>query len=160
MEQEQVSGISGNKLSDRSGLKVADPNGLMQWSDDLSVNIREIDEQHLRLIDLINSLQQAMRLGKGKEAVVSIIDELKDYTVFHFNNEEAMFEEHNYSGQVNHVAAHKKFVDTIISFEEEILSGKSSVTMEVMNFLKDWLVKHIQGVDQKYSRFFNDKGIY
>ena len=101
-----------------------------------------------------------LRTGKGQEVVLSILNELKDYTVFHFNDEEALFEEHNYSGQVKHMAAHKKFVNTIIAFEEDVLSGKSSVTMEIMDFLKDWLISHIQGDDQKYSQFFNNKGVY
>jgi methyl-accepting chemotaxis protein/hemerythrin len=148
------------KKSDRSGLKAQDRDGIMQWADDLSVNIREIDEQHLRLIDLINKLHAAMRSGKGKEATARVLDELKDYTVFHFSSEEALFEEHGYSGLVNHVAAHKAFVDKVLDFEQQILSGKSTVTMEVMNFLKDWLVKHIKGVDKKYSSFFNERGIY
>jgi methyl-accepting chemotaxis protein/hemerythrin len=153
-------GRAQHKLSDRSGLKATDPDGIMQWADDLSVNIREIDEQHLRLIDLINKLHNAMRTGKGKQATVKVLEELKDYTVFHFSTEEAMFEEHSYSGMINHVATHKSFVNKVIEFEEKILSGKAAVTMEVMNFLKDWLVKHIKGVDRKYSGFFNDRGVY
>nr|WP_155934732.1 bacteriohemerythrin [Pseudodesulfovibrio alkaliphilus] len=148
------------RQSDRSGLKAEDKDGIMQWSDDLSVNIREIDEQHLRLINLINKLHAAMRSGKGMQATAAVLDELKQYTVFHFSSEEAMFEEHGYAGQVNHVATHKAFVQKVLDFEQQILSGKSSVTMEVMNFLKDWLVKHIKGVDKKYSPFFNERGIY
>lgn len=147
-------------LSDRSGLKADDPKGLIQWADDLSVNIREIDEQHLRLINLINELQSAMASGKGKEAISEVLRELKEYTVFHFSHEEAMFEEHKYPGLLNHEAAHRKFVETVLEFEEQVNSGKTAVTMEVMNFLKDWLVKHIKGIDQKYSPFFNNKGIY
>jgi len=148
------------RQSDRSDLKAEDKDGIMQWSDDLSVNIREIDEQHLRLINLINKLHAAMRSGKGMQATAAVLDELKQYTVFHFSSEEAMFEEHGYAGQVNHVATHKAFVQKVLDFEQQILSGKSSVTMEVMNFLKDWLVKHIKGVDKKYSAFFNERGIY
>ncbi|WP_319471416.1 bacteriohemerythrin [uncultured Pseudodesulfovibrio sp.] len=148
------------KKSDRSGLKADNPKGVMQWSDDLSVNIREIDEQHLRLLNLINALHEAMRSGRGNAAVAPILEELKEYTVFHFSTEEALFEEHNYSGMLNHIAAHKKFVDTVVEFEQKLLSGKAAVTMEVMNFLKDWLVGHIKGIDQKYSSFFNKRGIY
>jgi len=150
----------GREISDRSGLKASDPYGMMQWSDEWSVNIREIDEQHIRLIDLINELQKAMRSGKGKETVATVLDELKGYTVFHFSNEETMFEKYRYSEEAGHVDEHKMFVDKVIAFEEQILSGKSSVTMEVLDFLKDWLVRHIVGVDQKYSAFFNNKGIY
>jgi methyl-accepting chemotaxis protein/hemerythrin len=148
------------KQSDRSGLKAADAAGIMQWSDDLSVNIREIDEQHLRLIDLINKLHGAMRSGKGMQATAKVLEELKDYTVFHFSSEEALFEEHGYSGLVNHVAAHKALVNQVLDYEAKVLSGQSSVTMEVMNFLKDWLIKHIKGVDKKYSAYFNERGIF
>ncbi|CCH50359.1 bacteriohemerythrin [Pseudodesulfovibrio piezophilus] len=150
----------GLQMSNRRGLHATDPKGMMQWTDDLSTNIREIDEQHIRLIDLINALHKAMSEGKGKGVLSSILDDLKDYTVFHFSNEESMFEEHGYPQTENHMKAHKMFVDKVISFEQKILSGKASVTLEVLDFLKDWLVKHIKGVDQQYSAFFNRKGIY
>lgn len=150
----------GRRMSKRSGLKASDPEGMMQWTDDLSTNIREIDEQHIRLINLINALHKAMSAGKGKDALAKILDDLKEYTVFHFSNEESLFEEHHYPQEDGHMTAHKMFVDKIIDFEGKILSGKASVTMEVLEFLKDWLVKHIKGVDQQYSAFFNKKGIY
>ena len=150
----------GLQMSDRSGLKAKDSKGMMQWTDDLSVNIRWVDEQHLKLVDLINSLHQAMHSGRGKEAVVEILGELKQYTVFHFGNEEEQFETHGYPEEENHIKAHQMFVDKVIEFEEKIMSGKAVVTMEVMDFLKDWLIKHIKVVDAQYSSFFNKKGIY
>ncbi|MDC0336286.1 bacteriohemerythrin [Pseudodesulfovibrio sp.] len=150
----------GREMSDRSGLAASDSSGMMQWADELSTNIRWVDEQHIRLIDLINELHKAMSSGKGKDAVADILNELKEYTVFHFGNEEQMFDEYRYPETDSHKGAHVTFVEKIDSFEEKILSGKSSVTMEVLEFLKDWLVKHIMGVDHRYSAFFNKKGVY
>ncbi len=150
----------GRKMSDRSGLAASDPSGMMQWADELSINVRWVDEQHVRLIDLINELHKAMSSGKGRQAIVSVLDELREYTVFHFGNEEKVFGEIGYPDTLSHKAAHVTFVDKINSFEDKILSGKSSVTMEVLEFLKDWLIKHIMGVDTQYSAFFNKKGIY
>ncbi|QJB55022.1 bacteriohemerythrin [Pseudodesulfovibrio sp. zrk46] len=152
--------VQGLRMSDRSGLRASDSSGMMQWTDELSTNIREIDEQHIRLINLINALQKAMVSGKGKEAVAQVLEELKDYTVFHFAHEETLFEEYDYPETEGHVQAHKMFVEKVVEFEQKILSGKASVTMEVLDFLKDWLVKHIMGVDHRYSPYFNKKGLY
>lgn len=150
----------GREMSDRSGLVVADPTGMMQWVDELSVNIRWVDEQHIRLIDLINELHKAMSSGKGKEAIADVLTQLKEYTVFHFGREEKEFTKYGYPESETHKVAHQMFVAKIDSFEEKILSGRSSVTMEVLDFLKDWLIKHIMGVDQQYGPFFNQKGMY
>ncbi len=150
----------GRKMSDRSGLKVTDPTGMMQWVDELSVNVRWVDEQHIRLIDLINELHKAMGAGKGKDAVAGIIHDLREYTVFHFGNEDKEFARLGYSESESHMAAHRMFIAKIEDFEEQVRSGRSTVSMEILDFLKDWLVQHIMGVDQQYSPFFNKNGIY
>lgn len=150
----------GRRMSDRSNLKAADPDGVMQWGNEFSTNIREIDEQHLRLVDLINALQKAMRSGQGRSAIKEVLEELKQYTVFHFAHEESLFEKYGYPESEAHANEHKMFVDKVLSFEEKILSGRSSVTSEVLDFLKQWLTKHIKVVDRAYSPYMNGKGLY
>ncbi len=56
----------GRQMSDRSGLRASDPNGMMQWTDDLSTNIREIDEQHIRLINLLMLFKRLCARAKVK----------------------------------------------------------------------------------------------
>ena len=58
-----------------------------------------------------------------------------------------------------HKAKHSAFVEKVYDFKEEYEAGKLSLTLDVMNFLKDWLKGHIQGEDKKYGPFFNEKGL-
>lgn len=122
----------------------------MEWGPDFVLGIQEIDDQHHRLVDLVNQLNAAMKSGQGAAQLGQIFEELKEYTVHHFANEEAMFEEYGYPGTVGHVAEHKKLVNQVLELEAKFKSGKAALTNDVMKFLKDWLAGHIQGVDKKY----------
>ena len=132
---------------------------LITWTDALSVNIKEINEQHKKLISMINELHSAMGSGKGKDAMGTILGNLVEYTKTHFAYEEGLMQKHNYPGYLNHKSLHdaltKKAVDLHTSFKE----GKTLVTVEVMNFLKDWLSNHIQDTDKKYGPYLNGKGV-
>jgi hemerythrin len=132
---------------------------IMQWNDKLSVKVEEIDKQHKKLVNLINQLHDAMAQGKSKEIMSEILKELANYTVEHFSTEEKYFKQFNYPDAAAHIAEHKKFVDTVKQFQNEFNSGKVMLSMKIMNFLKDWLINHIMGTDQKYSAFFNEKGL-
>lgn len=132
---------------------------LIQWDKSLSVGVVEFDNQHKKLIQLINDLNDAMLKGKGKEAVAGIIGELRKYTVSHFSYEEKTLERIAYPDLAKQQAEHKRFVDDIIKFEKELTDGKIGLSVAVMNFLSDWLRKHIQGEDMRYTSFCNSKGV-
>ncbi len=133
---------------------------LFQWSQNLSVNIAEIDTQHKRLVDLINQLHDSMKEGKGKEALGKILKELTDYTVYHFSTEEKLFEKHGYPEGARHKKEHEDLTRQVLDIGGKFSTGKAVITMEVMNFLKEWLNNHIMQVDKKYSQFLNAKGVH
>ncbi len=132
---------------------------MLAWDDSLSVNIDEIDSQHKVLVDMINGLHEAMRTGKGVKVLERLVDGLKNYAVEHFGVEERYMEKYKYPGYLNHKKEHERFVGKVLEFETAFKQGKASLTMDVMHFLKDWLVGHIKGVDKKYGPFFNERGI-
>jgi methyl-accepting chemotaxis protein/hemerythrin len=132
---------------------------LMTWDESLSVSIDEIDDQHKVLVDMINGLHEAMRSRKGEKVLAGLVDALKKYTVEHFGVEERYMEKYKYPGYLNHKKEHERFVAKVLEFESAFKDGKTSLTMDVMRFLKDWLVGHIKGVDKKYGPFFNERGI-
>lgn len=133
---------------------------LIEWSDEMSVNIKRIDEQHKKLIDLLNSLFIAMLDGLAQNVIDKIVSELINYADYHFKTEEYYFEEHNYPGFHSHKIQHSYYKDEILNFKQELLKGKTTVPMDVFNFLKDWLTDHILKSDQKYSKYLNDKGVF
>lgn len=132
---------------------------LFKWSDDLSVNIKEIDRQHKMLVDSINELWRAMKDGEAREVIGGILEGLVDYTKVHFTYEEDLMKKHNYPGLAHQLNAHKNFVQKVSDFEEKHKQGKFMLSIEVMNYLKEWLQKHILVTDKKYTSYFNEKGV-
>lgn len=131
----------------------------MKWSDDLSVGVDEINAQHQRLIELINTLHDAMIAKQGKTAVSGIIDELAAYTVTHFKTEERYMEQFHYPGYLSHKREHESFVEKVGSFQNDFNAGKLGLSIEIMNFLRDWVSNHIKGTDKKYTETFKKNGL-
>lgn len=132
---------------------------LITWNDSLSVNVAEIDQQHKKLINMINELNDAMRAGKGKDVLGKIVTNLISYTETHFKTEEKYFAQFNYPDTDNHKREHAAFVQKVTGFKNGFEEKRLTLTIEVMNFLSDWLKNHIMGTDKKYSHFFNEKGL-
>lgn len=131
----------------------------MKWSDDLSVEVKEIDQQHQRLIELINQLHEAMINKQAKLVISKIIDELTAYTIYHFQTEEKYMEQFKYKGIVSHKYEHETFVKKVGSFQKDYEAGKLGLSLEVMKFLQDWVSNHIKGIDKKYTETFKDNGL-
>jgi hemerythrin len=132
---------------------------LIEWSSSLSVGVSEIDEQHKKLIGIINRLNDAMKTGKGKDALTTLLKETAEYTVYHFGTEETYFDRFGYPGKERHKLEHKGLLEKVVQLSKDFDSGKVTITLDVMNFLKDWLSKHIMGSDKQYGPLFNQKGL-
>ena len=132
---------------------------LISWSEALSVKINQIDAQHKKLVDLINSLHDAMKQRKANEVLGGIIESLVNYAVEHFRTEEKYFDEFGYLKATQHKKEHKDFVTKVAAFKTDFDKGKKMMSMEVMDFLKDWLLNHIKKTDMAYSDFFVEKGL-
>ena len=131
----------------------------INWDDSLSVKVTEIDLQHRKLVAMINELNDAMRQGKGKDVLAKIVNGLISYTATHFKMEEKYFDRFGYPETDSHKKEHIAFVQKVTEFNVGFEKGKLSLTVEIMNFLSDWLQNHIKGADKKYSQFFNEKGL-
>ena len=132
---------------------------LIDWNESFSVNVRQIDAQHRQVIEMINSLHAAMQSGKGRQEVGEIIRKMVEYTRQHFSTEEKLLSEHGYAGYQAQKAAHDAFTARVTDFERQYQSNPLVLSLEVMNFLKEWWTGHILGEDQKYSAFLNEKGV-
>ncbi len=130
----------------------------MEWNDSYSVGVKKFDEEHKKLIEMISELHDAMLKGQGRVAVGAIINGLIEYTEKHFSSEEDLFDKLGYSETESHKSAHKKFVNEVSDFKSKFEKGEMFLSLEVMKFLKDWLLTHILKVDKNYRSFFNSKG--
>ena len=132
---------------------------LFAWNEKYSVNIRELDEQHKKLIGMVGRLHDAMRQGKGKQALEEVLRNLIQYTKTHFAAEERLMKNHEFPGYESHKAKHDGMTKKVADLYREYQDGKTAITLEVMTFLENWIDKHIMGTDKQYSPFLNSKGL-
>lgn len=130
---------------------------IIQWEEKFSVKIPDIDRQHQHLIDLINSLYDAMRTGQGKTKLQEVLDELINYTDYHFKTEEKLFDTYHYPHKLEHRKHHDSLRSQVIDFNTKFHDGRSTISLELLSFLKDWVKSHILDEDLKYSEFLQSK---
>jgi hemerythrin len=133
---------------------------LMTWNDKLSVGVTVIDQEHKKLVGMINELYDAVQSGHGKAALGKILDGLVDYTKTHFAHEEKFFADTGYPDSAAHKKQHDDLTKQVLDVQAKYKSGATgTLSVEVLNFLKNWLINHIQGSDKKYAPHLRAKGI-
>jgi hemerythrin len=126
----------------------------MPWSDDFSVGLDDVDDQHRWLFEATNRLHAEMNKEARSRAVIGeIIEGLMDYTMNHFIMEEELFERHGYPQAQAHKALHDKFTACIMDTLTDFESG-ADIEHEVLDILKNWLVQHIMKTDTAYVPYF------
>jgi methyl-accepting chemotaxis protein len=138
--------------------KYKDPNmSLMAWNDAFATHVGDVDAQHKKLIDFINEIYRGIMLEKDKAAVDSTLNELVDFTVMHFGYEESLFDKYGYEDSRSHKEKHKTLLAQVGDYVGRYKEGDTGVSHELLSFLKNWLTKHIMGVDQKYASYLKSK---
>jgi len=132
---------------------------VIAWYDNLSVNIMEIDDQHKRLISMINELHDAMQEGKGSGVLGRVLDELISYTQIHFSTEERHMYKSGFPAYGDHKIEHDLLTKKVMEIKELHESGKSGLTIQVSIFLNDWLQRHIMGCDKVFGSYLKSKMI-
>ena len=131
----------------------------MTWKDSMSVGVPSIDEQHKKLVGMLNELFEGMNVGKGKEVLGRIPDKLISYTATHFKYEEELFDKTSYPDAFNHKKEHAALVKQVLDTQAKYKAGAMALSVEVGYFLSDWLTNHIMGTDRKYGSHLTAKGI-
>ncbi len=134
---------------------------LIEWTDALSLRIPAIDAQHRRIIDMINALHEAHRRGDADEAVIRrILGEMMDYVAVHFETEEAYMTRFQYPEIQTHRALHNVFIDKIHQFRGKMHEEPGPLLLgEMLEYLRQWWVGHIQGTDTQYVACFRQNGL-
>lgn len=135
----------------------------MEWSQDLSVGINEIDEQHKELFSRINRLVESVRQSRCRETIPEVIGFLEEYVIMHFANEETYMKKYNYPGYEAHKAQHSEFLKSISGLKGELekirSEGGSSYELSVTTnqVVVEWIMDHIIKVDRKLGGFLKTK---
>ncbi len=135
-------------------------NQYITWKDEYSVGIEAMDNDHKKLLDLINQLQTAVHYYTSKEFEQKALDELIDYTKTHFAREEQLMADNDYPDLEAHKLQHQQFIDKVDHLLNEYQKDSDDTIVDALNFLKNWLVKHINGTDRGYANTLNEKDIY
>lgn len=151
----RIRGLSIRKMIDEARSVLP----LIEWNDSLSVDIDSIDEQHKKLVDILNSLHGSSSSAQDPEAVKKILNDLVEYTVYHFNFEEGLMRQCQYPDFENHLVAHKALVAQVGKFNEDVQAGRAKLSSELFKFLRSWLNGHIRGTDKRYSAHMKAAGI-
>jgi hemerythrin len=131
----------------------------IEWTDDLSVGIDRIDEQHLKLIEILQGLEDAIRDGRDADTIEDTIVNLFNYARVHFKAEEEMLRKHKYPEEKLHELEHSKFIAKAFEFRENFDAKRPGLNLELANFLSGWILSHIQVTDQRYTKYLNTHGL-
>ncbi|MEX6503302.1 bacteriohemerythrin [Pseudomonas zhanjiangensis] len=125
------------------------------WQDDLNTGIAVIDEQHRRIVDMINQLHQAQARGGSRAEVGEVLGGLVDYTLSHFAFEEALLEEAGYAFTKPHKRVHEIFTGRVRDYGLRFEAGED-ITEELIGMLSRWLFNHIRSDDAGYVQAVKD----
>ena len=131
----------------------------LTWKDSYSVGIDSIDNDHKKLIHLINNLQTAIDYKTDRQFERQTMDEVIDYTHYHFDREEGLMEDNDYPDFVPHKAKHKDMIAKVNEYAEAYERDEPDAIESLLAYLKSWLIAHINGTDQEYSEFLISKGV-
>lgn len=129
------------------------------WRDDLSVGIGSIDDDHKKLLSLINNLQTAVYYPTGETFERQALKELVDYTKYHFEREERMMRDNDYPDYEAHKRQHEAMIAKVNGFMQAYDTDREGTVEELTGFLKGWLIQHIAGTDQQYSGHLRSRGV-
>lgn len=127
----------------------------LEWHDSLSVGIRSIDAQHRKLANMVNQLHDAAGQSGPQCTAQELVARLKDYAAEHFHIEEGYMQAFGYPGLESHQKEHEAFCTAVQGFENACAEG-GAIPAEVVDFLKNWLTRHIIDVDMQMGRFLKD----
>ena len=124
-----------------------------QWTPSYSIGVPVIDGQHKLLLSYVNRLHNGLRQGSDSALLLEILDALAGYAFTHFTTEEIFFAYSDYPCSKEHIEEHQAFKNKIMLFREALLQGSADVDQTLLDFLKTWLIEHIQGMDVPFAPY-------
>lgn len=131
----------------------------ISWKNEFSVGINEIDNQHKKLLAMINRLIAEQKQLTDPKTIAELLTEMTEYAEEHFRTEEFMMAEHEYKLKSEHELEHQAFIEKTRSFMNAADVGPNILSSALLDYLSSWLVRHILTEDMKYKDFFQSKGI-
>lgn len=132
----------------------------MEWTHKFSVGIPVFDDEHKKLVAIINGLYDGIAGGTEKDALHHAVVRLIEYTILHFQHEEMYFNDWVYPEAERHAAMHAEMKRKVLDYRDRIAREDSSeLAVAMLRFLRDWLAQHIMVEDRKFGTFLLEKGL-
>lgn len=132
---------------------------LIKWRDSYSTGIIRFDNDHKKIIQLINKLYEEIRDKKEGGDMGQFVEELISYTRYHFTTEEEFMRLSNYPHLDDHARMHEAFTVKIQEIHNRLRHDQSVLAREIYSLLREWFITHIMEEDMLYGPFFKDKGV-
>lgn len=129
------------------------------WTDNFSVGVATIDDQHHRLIEMINRLITESQATTQSEVVSDLLTDMTKYAQEHFATEEELMHQYNYPDLEEHISQHRAFKKTTANLCRATMSDFEIVPETMLRYLCDWFKKHILETDMAYKAFFHEQGL-
>lgn len=133
---------------------------IINWKNEFSVGVKEMDEQHKKLLGMINRLIEEQHTLTDPRTIADLLTEMTEYAQVHFRAEEFLMAEYGYEQISAQEKQHQAFIDKTISFYSASDIGPNVLSVALLDYLGSWLVGHILQEDMKYKNFFKSKGLY
>jgi len=131
----------------------------IEWQDDYSVGVKELDDQHKNLLDIINTLIKEQgdeyNAAQLSEAVLSLIH----YAYVHFTTEERYLAQITFPDLKQHILEHVDFIMKTMELSLKVKEKIQDNRRELLEYLKGWYSSHVLGIDRLYIPFLKANGI-
>jgi len=127
--------------------------GFLSWKPEYSVGIGAIDEQHIKLLNLINNLRAAVLCDTGPDFERGALEALIEYTQSHLKYEEDLMQAHDYFNLEAHKGQHDQMIIQVETYVQRYNECGNKILPEIADYLQLWLIQHIQVTDKKLCEF-------
>ena len=132
---------------------------LLVWDAKYSVGVTAMDAQHTVLFEILNQLYDAMTARQDRAVLGDLLTRLSNFAHQHFAEEEQMMAAAQYPELEPHRVLHRDLLEKVEDFKLRLNRKELTISLHLLNFLRDCLTRHIQQVDHNYSAWMNERGI-
>ncbi|AYD40164.1 bacteriohemerythrin [Clostridium fermenticellae] len=131
---------------------------MFEWKENYSCDVKQIDDEHKRLFEIGRNIYE-LAMDENHidyyDKILDLLDELKDYTVYHFGDEERIMELYDYPGLEEQKHIHAKFIDKLENIDlKSIDINQQKAILDLLDFVSSWISSHILGTDLKIGEYF------
>ena len=130
------------------------------WNPARIVGVRAMDDQHAIMMETMNELRLALVQGVRRAPANELLDKLLEFTRLHFWNEEQLLERHGFPGLEAHRAEHRRLLEQITESAHRVQHSESLPIGDLLTFLHDWFINHVEEVDRQYGPWMNEREVY